>query len=50
MGPPISLVARSTSTWIHWWSPVASANLFTRSWSMSMWKAAMSGTESGTLM
>src|SRR6478609_8662548 len=27
--------ARSTSTWIHWWSPVASANLFTRSWSIS---------------
>ena len=26
--------ARSTSTWIHWWSPVASANWFTRSWSM----------------
>ena len=20
MGPPISRVARSTSTWIHWWS------------------------------
>src|SRR6478752_380092 len=26
--------ARSTSTWIHWWSPVASANTFTRSWSI----------------
>ena len=22
-------LARSTSTWIHWWSPVASANWFT---------------------
>ena len=27
--------ARSTSTWIHWWSPVASANRSTRSWSIS---------------
>src|SRR6478735_1844874 len=27
--------ARSGSTWIHWWSPVASANAFTRSWSIS---------------
>ena len=27
--------ARSTSTWIHWWSPVASAKAFTRSWSIS---------------
>src|SRR3954447_24079123 len=26
--------ARSTSTWIHWWSPVASANTSTRSWSI----------------
>src|SRR5947209_13825748 len=24
--------ARSGSTWIHWWSPVASANRSTRSW------------------
>ena len=24
--------ARSTSTWIHWWSPVASANWLTCSW------------------
>src|SRR4051794_12843658 len=24
--------ARSTSTWIHWWSPVASAKASTRSW------------------
>src|SRR5690349_13848953 len=27
--------ARSTSTWIHWWSPVASANRSTRSWLIS---------------
>src|SRR5436190_21995126 len=27
--------ARSTSTWIHWWSPVASAKAFTRPWSTS---------------
>jgi hypothetical protein len=26
--------ARSTSTWIHWWSPVASANRLTCSWVM----------------
>src|SRR5271156_6502630 len=32
MGPPISRLARSTSTWIHWWSPVASAKVLTRSW------------------
>src|ERR671916_1761019 len=34
MGPPngLSRVALSTSTWIHWWSPVASANRSTRSW------------------
>src|ERR671912_509546 len=34
MGPPkgLSALARSTSTWIHWWSPVASANWFTCSW------------------
>ena len=25
-------LARSTSTWIHWWSPVASANWLIRSW------------------
>src|SRR3954468_7848870 len=35
MVPPKGPVrARSTSTWIHWWSPVASANRSTRSWSM----------------
>src|ERR1700688_83644 len=27
--------ARSGSTWIHWWSPVASANRFTCSWSIT---------------
>src|SRR5947209_10717628 len=34
MGPPkgLSFVARSGSTWIHWWSPVASANVLTASW------------------
>src|SRR5580700_4134067 len=33
MGPPKGpLFARSTSTWIHWWSPVASANRLTCSW------------------
>ncbi len=34
IGPPNgdSAVARSGSTWIHWWSLVASANVFTRSW------------------
>src|SRR5262252_344821 len=26
-------LARSTSTWIHWWSPVASANLSIIAWS-----------------
>src|ERR1700742_1959722 len=33
-GPPNgdSAAARSGSTWIHWWSSVASANVFTRSW------------------
>jgi hypothetical protein len=25
-------LARSTSTWIHWWSSVASAKVLTRSW------------------
>ena len=31
-GPPNgdSRLQRSTSTWIHWWSEVASANLSTR--------------------
>ena len=28
-------LAFSTSTWIHWWSPVASANWSTRSWVIS---------------
>src|SRR6476619_2931049 len=28
-------LARSTSTWIHWWSPVASAKASTRSWVIS---------------
>src|SRR4051812_46600425 len=34
IGPPygLSALARSTSTWIHWWSPVASANRLTASW------------------
>src|SRR3984957_20498305 len=34
IGPPKgdSAAARSGSTWIHWWSSVASANVFTRSW------------------
>src|ERR1700742_304748 len=32
--PGISFAARSTSIWIHWWSPVASANLLMRSWSI----------------
>src|SRR4051794_32214577 len=27
--------ARLVSTWIHWWSPVASANRSTLSWSIS---------------
>src|SRR5215211_7659517 len=37
MGPPkgLSFFARSGSTWIHWWSPVASANWFTCSWVIS---------------
>src|ERR687886_1887168 len=37
MGPPkgLSRFARSTSTWIHWWSWVASANLSTWSWVIS---------------
>src|SRR5262245_30627590 len=30
--PGNSRLARSTSTWIHWWSPVASANLSIISW------------------
>src|SRR6476620_3230678 len=33
MVPPSGLAAaRSGSTWIHWWSPVASAKALTRSW------------------
>src|SRR5688500_1165817 len=34
MGPPkgLSRLARATSTWIHWWSSVASAKRFTRCW------------------
>src|SRR3954452_23228213 len=34
IGPPygLSALARSTSTWIHWWSPVASAKRLTASW------------------
>src|SRR3954447_17184351 len=34
IGPPngLSFFARSTSTWIHWWSPVASAKRVTASW------------------
>src|SRR4030095_11921352 len=31
--PGSSRLARSTSTWIHWWSPVASANLSIIAWS-----------------
>jgi hypothetical protein len=31
----LSRAARSTSTWIHWWSPVASAN-----WSILSWPTA----------
>src|ERR1039457_3594733 len=31
-----SCFARSTSTWIHWWSSVASAKVFTRSWVISI--------------
>src|SRR5207245_181328 len=30
--PGISFLARSTPTWIHWWSPVASANLSIIAW------------------
>ena len=30
--PKGPLLARSGSTWIHWWSSVASAKRFTRSW------------------
>src|SRR5580658_8739157 len=34
IGPPKGpLAARSGSTWIHWWSSVASAKRFTRAWS-----------------
>ena len=34
MVPPYGpLAARSGSTWIHWWSSVASANWSTRAWS-----------------
>ena len=36
IGPPKGpAFARSTLTWIHWWSPVASANWLTRSWVIS---------------
>ncbi len=35
MPPNGPVLARSTSTWIHWWSSVASANVFTRSWVIS---------------
>src|SRR5687767_12852823 len=28
----LSVFARSTSTWIHWWSPETSANLWMSSW------------------
>src|SRR4051795_12052743 len=37
IGPPKGLcaLARSTSTWIHWWSPVASAKRLTLSWVIS---------------
>src|SRR5919107_4749557 len=28
----LSVLARSTSTWIHWWSPETSANLLMSSW------------------
>src|SRR3989338_3363160 len=34
--PGISRRARSTSTWIHWWSPVASANLSIAAWSTTI--------------
>jgi hypothetical protein len=30
-----SFAARSGSTWIHWWSPVRSANVSIRAWSIS---------------
>src|SRR6478672_4624918 len=37
MGPPKApALARSTSMWIHWKSPVASANWLTRSWVISI--------------
>src|SRR5437868_4519309 len=37
MGPPNGPdLARSGSTWIHWWSPVASAKRFTWSWVISV--------------
>src|SRR5579862_286417 len=36
MAPPKGPdLARSGSTWIHWWSSVASANRLTRAWSIS---------------
>src|SRR4029078_9906610 len=33
--PNAPVAARSRSTWIHWWSSVASANRSTRSWVIS---------------
>src|SRR3954454_13597894 len=37
IGPPNGpAFARSGSTWIHWWSPVASANRLTWSWVISV--------------
>lgn len=33
--PEGAAAARSGSTWIHWWSPVASANRSIRFWSIS---------------
>ena len=36
IGPPNGpALARSMSTWIHWWSPVSSANWLTFSWVIS---------------
>ena len=35
VAPNGPVAARSGSTWIHWWSPVASANRSMRSWSIS---------------
>ena len=35
VAPKGPVAARSASTWIHWWSPVASANVSMRSWSIS---------------